>query len=179
MRDIRYDTQRDVFRDPSRIKSRNESSYGEPRASSNSRRELNARLPRGDVTRKSIPIALRSAGGEAGRNICRDAGSWPMAIVGRNPDATRCSCMHARARARAHPLTGALAPRREGATDNSFSGSRKCRPRKIGRTRRGLNWSRDSRNRIATATSAAAAAAAGYLTARRGRFKEPDYYGAP
>jgi len=104
MRDIRYDTQRDVSRDPSRIKSRNESSYGEPRASSNSR-ELNARLPRGDVTRKSIPIALRSAGGEAGRNICRDAGSWPMAIVGRNPSATRCSCMHARARARARAPT--------------------------------------------------------------------------
>jgi len=72
------------------------------------------------------------------------------------------------ARARARSLTGALAPRREGATDNSFSGSRKCRPRKIGRTRRGLNWSRDSRNRIATATSAAAAAAFATATLQRG-----------
>lgn len=105
-----------------------------------------------------------------------------MAIVGRNGWLLGVhTCIYVRAR----PLTGALAPRRKSATDNSFYGSRKCRPAgrpaKIGRTRRGLNWSRDSRNRIATATITSGGNSSirdGYLIARRGRFKEPDYYTA-
>jgi len=111
-------------------------------------------LSRGEIARKSILIVSRSPRGEKRRNICRDGGRGRWRSPRRNKRLLAVRVCIIRAR----PPTGALAAtwRRYWQLILRF----KEVPVKIGRTRRGLNWSRDSRNRIAPA---AATSANGYL----------------
>lgn len=130
--------------------------YRDPRASliapGESRESARARsVPGGGVARKSIPIASRS---DATRNKTEHLSRREITADG-DRRKKRVAARSSYARARASTYRRALAPRREGATDNSFSGSRKCRRGEdwTDSPAGGLNWSRDSRNRIATATA--------------------------